>query len=436
MYTLKKIKNNEKEKVFLVGVDTGKKGNLTTIESMEELESLSKTVNAEIIGQYIARRTSINPGCFIGKGKAAEIGEICKKHEITTVIFDDNLSPSQQRNLEEIIEVKVIDRTNLILDIFASRARTREGILQVELAQLDYLLPRLTGRGVTFSQQVGGIGVRGPGEKKLEYDRRKIHDRIHLLKNGIEEIREHRQQQRRKRQENFLPVIALIGYTNAGKSTLLNNICNSDVFVEDKLFATLDPTTRRVSLPGDRKALFIDTVGLINKLPHQLIAAFRATLEEIVYSDILIHVVDVSHQQYEKDILSVEKVLEELNILDKPVIFTFNKVDLIKDELYLENLRKQRRKKSKVVLISATDKYGFDELFKAITRVLKKEVKTYNLEIPQSRNDIVSSIYKNCKILKTAYKDNNVILKAELNTALAGKLEPFIVKGRRKKKCQ
>lgn len=436
MYTLKKIKNDEKEKVFLVGVDTGKKGNLTTIESMKELESLAKTVNAEIIGQSIARRTSINPGCFIGKDKAREICGICEKHEITTVIFDDNLSPSQQRNLEQIIETKVIDRTNLILDIFASRARTREGILQVELAQLNYLLPRLTGRGITLSQQVGGIGVRGPGERQLEYDRRKIRDRIHLLKNEIEKVREHRQQQRRKRQENFLPLITLIGYTNAGKSTLLNNMSGSDVFVENKLFATLDPTTRRVSLPDNRKALFIDTVGLINKLPHQLIAAFRATLEEIAYSDILVHVVDVSHRQYEEEISSVEKVLEELNILDKPVIFTFNKIDLIKDKQYLDNLKKQKRRKSKIVLISAINKYGFDELFKAIMNILKKEVKTYNLEIPQSRNDIVSSIYKHCKILKTVYKDNNVILRAELNTALAGKLKPFIAKGRKKKKCQ
>ncbi len=426
---MKQIKNNEKEKVFLVGFDTNRKSDITTEDNIKELAALARTANADVVGQAIVRRGPINPGSFISKDKANEIGDTCREHEITTIIFDDDLSPSQQRNLEQITEIKVIDRTNLILDIFAGRARTSEGILQVELAQLDYLLPRLTGKGINLSQQVGGIGVRGPGEKKLEYDRRKIRNRMHLLKNEIEKVREHRQRHRQKRQDNYLPIITLVGYTNTGKSTLLNNISGSDVFVENKLFATLDPTTRRVTMPCNRKALFIDTVGLINKLPHQLVAAFRATLEEITYSDILVHVVDISHEHFKNEISSVEKVLEELKVLDKPVIFAFNKIDILKDKSVINKIKKQ---KTKSVFISAINKQGFEELFKAIDGILKKGIKAYNLKIPQDRNDIVSSIYEHNKVLKTGYKENNVILRVELNAADAGKLKQFIIRRRKK----
>jgi len=423
MHELIKIKNTDKDRVFLVGMEKADKGDFTTPESMEELTQLAKTANAEVIGQLISKRKTIDPGCFIGKNKAAELCEICKKHNIETIIFDDELSPSQQRSLEKLTDVRIVDRTNLILNIFARRARSREGILQIELAQLDYLMPRLTGKGISLAQQVGGIKVKGPGEKQIEYERRDIRERMYLLKAEIEKIKLHRQQQRQKRQENLVPIITLVGYTNAGKSTLLNNLTAADVFVEDKLFATLDPTTRKVILPDKSRVLFNDTVGFINKLPHKLVAAFRSTLEETAYSNMLIHVIDASHPYFEKQTAVVEKVLRELKILDKPVIFAFNKVDLVKDKNLLDRLQKQ---KPHSVAISALNGYGFDGLFKQISLFLKKERKVYSLTIPQSRNDVVSMLYSNYKVLNTKYEKNNVILRAELTESAACKLKEFI----------
>lgn len=408
----------------MVGKDTR-----SVEESLEELALLTSSADAEVACQTIQRRERIDPGCFIGRGKAFEIRNLCSEQEITTVIFDDDLSPAQQRNLEEIIERKVIDRTRLILDIFARRARSQEGKLQVELAQLTYLLPRLSGKGVTLAQQVGGIGVRGPGEKKLEYDRRRVKERITKLQKEIGKVSEHRQQQRRKRRGVPLPIIALVGYTNSGKTTLLNTLTSSDVFVEDKLFSTLDPTIRRLILPNKEKVLIVDTVGFIHKLPLQLVAAFRATLEEVTSSDLLLHIVDVSHPEFQKQIIAVEKVLQELNALGKPTITLFNKTDMVKNSPLLPRLE---RKYKDSINISAKRGWGMDRLHNRIIEHFGKERAVINLVIPQARNDLVSLVYEKGTVLSRKYNGKDIIVQAELDQKTAQSLKEFIKKKRRR----
>ena len=390
---------------------------------------LTSSADAEVICQTVQRRERIDPACFIGRGKAFEISNLCAEHEITTVIFDDDLSPAQQRNLEEIINRKVIDRTRLILDIFARRARTQEGKLQVELAQLIYLLPRLTGKGVTLAQQVGGIGVRGPGEKKLEYDRRRVKERITKLQKEINKVSGHREQQRQKRQGVPLPIIALVGYTNSGKTTLLNTLTSSDVFVEDKLFSTLDPTIRRLILPNKQKVLIVDTVGFIHKLPHQLVAAFRATLEEVTFSDLLLHIVDVSHPEFQKQIVAVENVLQELNALGKPMITIFNKTDLVKNSSLLPRLE---RKYKGNISISAKKGWGLERLYDSIIKHFGKERTTIDLVIPQARNDLVSLVYEKGTVLSRKYNGKDILLQAQLDQRTAQSLKEFIKKKRRR----
>lgn len=397
-------------------------------ESLEELAFLASSANAEVTCQTTQRRERIDPACFIGKGKASEIKNLCAEQEITTVIFDDDLSPAQQRNLEEIIKCKVIDRTRLILDIFASRARTREGKLQVELAQLTYLLPRLTGKGVTLAQQVGGIGVRGPGEKKLEYDRRKVEERISKLQKEINKVSEHREQQRQRRQRVPVPIIAIVGYTNSGKTTLLNTLTSSHVFVEDKLFSTLDPTIRGLILPNKEKVLLVDTVGFIHKLPHQLVAAFRATLEEVTYSDLLLHIVDTNHPEFQKQIVAVEKVLQELDALGKPTITIFNKMDLIKNKPLLPRLK---RKYKDSISISAKKGWGLDRLYDRIIEHFGKDRSTIELVIPQARSDLVNLVYEKGTVLSRKYNDKDILLQAQVDQKTVQRLKEFI-----KKKCR
>ena len=398
-------------------------------ESLEELAFLTSSANAEVTCQTTQRRERINPACFIGRGKASEIKNLCAEQEITTVIFDDDLSPAQQRNLEEIIKCKVIDRTRLILDIFASRARTREGKLQVELAQLTYLLPRLTGKGVTLAQQVGGIGVRGPGEKKLEYDRRRVEERISKLQKEINKVSEHREQQRQRRQRVPLPIIAIVGYTNSGKTTLLNTLTSSHVFVEDKLFSTLDPTIRGLILPNKEKVLLVDTVGFIHKLPHQLVAAFRATLEEVTSSDLLLHIVDTSHPEFKKQIVAVEKVLQELDALGKPTITIFNKMDLIKNKPLLPRLK---RKYKDSINISAKKGWGLDRLYDRIIEHFGKDRSTIELVIPQARSDLVNLVYEKGTVLSRKYNGKDILLQAQLDQKTVQRLKEFIKKKRRR----
>ena len=398
-------------------------------ESLEELAFLTSSANAEVTCQTTQRRERIDPACFIGRGKASEIKNLCAEQEINTVIFDDDLSPAQQRNLEEIIKCKVIDRTRLILDIFASRARTQEGKLQVELAQLTYLLPRLTGKGVTLAQQVGGIGVRGPGEKKLEYDRRKVEERISKLQKEINKVSEHREQQRQRRQRVPLSIIAIVGYTNSGKTTLLNTLTSSHVFVEDKLFSTLDPTIRGLILPNKEKVLLVDTVGFIHKLPHQLVAAFRATLEEVTSSDLLLHIVDASHPEFQKQIIAVEKVLQELDALGKPMITIFNKMDLIKNKPLLPRLK---RKYKDSINISAKKGLGLDRLYDRIIEHFGKDRNTIELVIPQARSDLVNLVYEKGTVLSRKYNDKDILLQAQLDQKTVQRLKEFIKKKRRR----
>jgi len=432
-FLIKKLKETEyykKEKALLVGVElTGKNARLVE-ESLEELAFLTSSADAEVTCQTIQRRERIDPACFIGRGKASEIKNLCAEQEITTVIFDDDLSPAQQRNLEEIIKCKVIDRTRLILDIFASRARTQEGKLQVELAQLTYLLPRLTGKGVTLAQQVGGIGVRGPGEKKLEYDRRKVEERISKLQKEINKVSEHREQQRQRRQRVPLPIIAIVGYTNSGKTTLLNTLTSSHVFVEDKLFSTLDPTIRRLILPNKEKVLLVDTVGFIHKLPHQLVAAFRATLEEVTSSDLLLHIVDTSHPEFQKQIVAVEKVLQELDALGKPMITIFNKMDLVKNSPLLPRLK---RKYKDSINISAKKGWGLDRLHDRIIEHFGKDRSTIELVIPQARSDLVSLVYERGTVLSRKYNGKDILLQAQVDQKTAQNLKEFIKKKRRRR---
>jgi GTPase len=339
---------------------------------LQELEELVSTAGAKSAAVVTQRRDLPNPATFIGKGKAEELHNIVLEEEADLVVVDADLTPTQQRNLEEAAGARVIDRTQLILDIFAQRARTKEGKLQVELAQLTYLLPRITAAYTQFERQAGGIGVgmRGPGETKLEADRRRIRRKIADLEKELQEVRQHRQVQRSSRQRAGLASAALVGYTSAGKSTLLNALSGSDVYVDPKLFATLDPTTRRVTLPSGRGVLLTDTVGFIRHLPHHLVAAFRATLEETIVSDLLLHVVDISHPRSEEQIAAVNEVLQELGVASKPTVTVLNKIDRVKDTFRLRELVAQRPNH---IYISALTGDGLPQLRAKIEQVLERE---------------------------------------------------------------
>ena len=328
MKALIETRNKRPERVFLVGVELKSRNHADMRDSLAELGELAATAGGEVIGDGLQKTESLNPATFIGKGKAAEFADFCRRQDVDTVIFDDDLSPAQSRNLEKIFNCKILDRTSLILDIFAQRARTREGKLQIELAQLQHLLPRLTRFWGHLSRQAGGIGMRGgEGETQLETDRRRVQDRIAKISRELELVRQQRGIQRTGRQRNNWPLASIVGYTNAGKSTLLNALTGADVLVKDILFATLDPTTRRLRLPTNQNVLLTDTVGFIRKLPHGLVEAFKATLEEVVQADLLLHVVDISHPQAEEQIAAVNAVLAEIGAGEKPTLMVFNKMD-------------------------------------------------------------------------------------------------------------
>jgi len=355
----------ETERAILVAVE--RKGE-TLDRDLAELQELVRTAGGEAVETVIQRRQSPSPSTYLGKGKVEEIKEFAIAHQAELVIVDDELTPVQQRNLGEMLERRVLDRTQLILDIFAQRARTREGKLQVELAQLNYLLPRLSSLYTKFERQVGGIGVRGgAGETKLEADRQHLRKRIRDLKKELDQVREHRRVQRASREQEGFQTAALVGYTSAGKSTLLNALAGSDVYADPKLFATLDPTTRRATLPGGRPILVSDTVGFIRRLPHDLVASFRATLEETVEADILLHVVDASSPEMEEQMDAVMDVLTELRIQDKPIVTVLSKIDMVKDT---SPLREMMANHPDTVYISALTGDGLKQLMITVERVL------------------------------------------------------------------
>jgi GTPase len=393
---------------------------------VEELARLAETAGAEVIFVFRQHRPEPDPKYFIGEGKAQEIASFCRQEKINIVIFNDELSGTQQRNLEEIIDTKIIDRTRLILDIFRQRARTSEGKLQVELARLEYTLPRLTGKGISLSRQIGGIGYRGgPGEMKLEVDRRRINDRISILKKELQKIKEHRSLQRARRKEKAMPFIALVGYTNSGKSTLLNALTDAGVFVEDKLFATLDPTIRRFILPNNQPVLFGDTVGFIRKLPHNIIAAFRATLEEVVEADLLLHVIDISNKEHKQQIRNVHRVLTELGAEDKPMFDVFNKTDILVDTKQVD---RELKRNDKAMAISALKKTGLRELVDKLVEFLSLRRTEVNLSFPYDRQNLVSMVFEKGRVSYTKYAPRRIYIKAELDKKTARQLGEFVLK--------
>jgi len=390
---------------------------------MEELVRLCETAGAQVVAEVIQSRRAPDPAYYIGKGKAQELAGLVEEKEANLVVVDEELSPSQTRNLEEVLDIRVIDRTALILDIFARRARTREGKLQVELAQLNYLLPRLTGRGKVLSRLAGGIGTRGPGETKLEVDRRVIRKRITDLKKEIESIKKQRALQRRARQKVPYPVVALVGYTNAGKSTLLNALTDSYVFTEDKLFATLDPTTRKIVLPGNQTILLTDTVGFIQKLPPHLVAAFRATLEEVQEADLLLHVVDFSHPDMERQMTAVHEVLEDLEVSEKPIIFVFNKIDLINDPLTLKRLKINYPES---VAISAKKGLNLEVLLEKIAMMLKEDWKKVIFSIPFEDSRSLALVHDKGHVLEITPEDNCFLVEAQMTDKWINKLGKYV----------
>lgn len=329
----------ETERVILVGVNLSRQSEEDTRDSLKELKDLADTAGAKTMGMIIQSREQVHPGTYVGKGKLEEIKDLLWETEASGIICDDELSPAQMKNLQDELDVKVMDRTLVILDIFAARASTSEGKIQVELAQLKYRQTRLTGFGTAMSRLGGGIGTRGPGEKKLEMDRRLIKSRIAILNRELKDVKRHREITREQRSRSYTPVAAIVGYTNAGKSTLLNTLTGAGILAEDKLFATLDPTTRNLKLPGGQELLLTDTVGFISKLPHHLIDAFRSTLEEAKYADFILHVVDVSNPRMDSQMYTVYETLENLGVKDKPVITIFNKQDKVTEQQIIRDFR-------------------------------------------------------------------------------------------------
>lgn len=362
--------NRNKENVLLVGVKRKDMDDDAFQYGMDELEALTKTAGGNVVMELVQNRDSPHQTTYIGQGKVAELKALVEEKEIDLIVFNDELTPSQLRNLTNEIECKMIDRTQLILDIFAMRARSREGKLQVELAQLSYLLPRLRGQGTMLSRLGGGIGTRGPGETQLEVDQRHIRQRMEDIKRQLEQIVQHREQYRSRRKKNQVFQIALVGYTNAGKSTILHQLSNADVYVEDKLFATLDPTTKKIKIPSGMEVLLTDTVGFIQQLPTTLIAAFRSTLEEVTEADLILHVVDCSHPDYPNHEKTVYNLLKELSAHDIPMLTVYNKRDLINDHFFAYG-------KGPSILISAHDKKDLDKLLHKIQAVMEKNFSPY-----------------------------------------------------------
>ena len=407
------------ERAVLVGLAGRADGDAA--ETLEELARLTETAGALVVDRIVQRRARPDAATWVGAGKVEEIRAHAGSAGAETAIFDHELSPAQQRNLERALDMKVLDRTALVLDIFAQRARTREGRLQVELAQMTYRLPRLAGRGVLLSRLGGGIGTRGPGETKLEADRRRIRTRITELKGEIEALSRHRRQQRQLRKDAALPVAALVGYTNAGKSTLLNTLTRAEVYTADKLFATLDPTTRRVTLPNHRSVLLVDTVGFIQRLPHDLVAAFRATLEEVTEADVLIHVIDASHPRWSEQRAAVEQVLRELGAGGRPCVTVFNKTD----RLDRDGLRDLLAEEPEGIPVSALRGVGLVNLLRAVSRQLPDPMRRVRLAIPYTDGAMLAQLYEAGRVIKREDRPEGLLLDAELPQTSIGRFRRY-----------
>lgn len=400
------------ERAILIGMEWGRNDSLWTVEdSLEELKQLADTAGATVIKKFIQKRPKPDPAFFIGRGKVQELALYAQQENIDLCIFDDELSPAQQRNIESVMGIRILDRTALILDIFAQRARTNEGKLQVELAQLQYTLPRIMGKGLMLSRLGGGIGTRGPGETKLEVDRRRIRDRIAFIKDQIEKVKAVRSLHRSKRKKNNVFEVSLVGYTNAGKSTLLNTLTNSDIYAKDQLFATLDPTTRQLTLPNKQEIIITDTVGFIQRLPHQLIAAFRSTLEVVTEADLLVHVIDVSHELYKEQAAAVHEVLKEIGAETKPVITVYNKIDKLPPD---SKLADRLALEEDTVCISAAKKLNLETLQQMIETHLKSKAVEVTLCIPYAETAKAAQLHETANVLEQEYNENGAVMKVIL----------------------
>ena len=403
------------ERVILIGVSEQEGDDAE--DSLAELAELVKTAGAVVVGTLIQKRESIHPGTYVGTGKVDEIAQLLAATGATGIVCDDELSPAQMKNLESILATKVMDRTLIILDIFAARATTSEGKIQVELAQLKYRLSRLSGLGKSMSRLGGGIGTRGPGEKKLEMDRRLINDRIAQLNRELKEVVKHRDITRAKREKNDVPVVAIVGYTNAGKSTLLNHLTDAEVLEEDKLFATLDPTTRVLELDGHQQILLTDTVGFIRKLPHHLIEAFKSTLEEAKYADYIFHVVDASNPQMDKQMHIVYETLDRLGVRNKKIVTLFNKMDQRTDDEPLQDFRADH-----ILMISAARNEGLNEIKELLKEMLREDKVYVERVVPYAQAGMIQLVREKGELVSEEYVPEGIAIKAYVPMEVYGKL--------------
>lgn len=399
----------EKVILFAVNLDNGE----NVDENLDELEELVKTAGAVVVGRLIQNKEHIDNATYLGSGKSEELAQMVDELGATGVVCDDELSPIQMTNLGQTLDTKVMDRTMIILDIFAARANTREGKIQVELAQLKYRSSRLVGMRDSLSRLGGGIGTRGPGEKKLEIDRRIIRDRIGQLSRELEDVKQHREVMRKQRMSGNLPIVSIVGYTNAGKSTLLNHLTNAGVLEEDKLFATLDPTSRNYRLDNGQEIIITDTVGFIRKLPHHLINAFRSTLEEARYADILLHVVDVSNPHADSQILTVYNTLKDLGVKDKPVVTAFNKIDKVDEIPAIKDFLADY-----IINISAKKDIGFDRLSDVLAEIINNSRKYIETLIPYNDAGLINRIHKTGTLLEEEYREDGIYIRAYVDPSL------------------
>lgn len=416
----------EVETVLLVGVQHGAQPAWDVQDHLDELALLCRTAGAEVVDRLVCRIGRVNPALYVGRGKAEEIADYLRAHHISTVVFDDDLTPAQGRNLEQLFGTKVIDRTQVILHIFAQHARTREGRMQVELAQLEYLLPRLRRMWTHLERQRGGMGMHGPGEKQLELDRRRILERIDRFRADLQGVRRHRAEQRRGRRRHGWGLVSLVGYTNAGKSTLLNALTGAEVVAEDKLFATLDPTTRRLELPNHQQALLTDTVGFIRKLPHGLVESFKATLEEVTQADLLLHVVDASHPRVEEQMEAVDVVLAELGIHNKPILYAYNKIDHPDGRARAGAIAARR---VPGVAVSALRGVGLEELRTALADHLRPHMIRARIAVPLKEARLLATIRGGATVLSTTYADECAIMDVILPPRLWDACAAFEIQG-------